>query len=128
MEENSEPIAWKHPYLSTEMLLTLYPSAEITSNHLCGFCDTSQRAHVAVMYLVSVLNFNVDVSFVADKTQVSPLQPLTIPCLELLSAVLLTRPVSSVKEGLISLFHQEVEVYEKYEQYLNSSGYFALPK
>ena len=80
------------------------------------------------MYLVSVLNFNVDVGFVADKTQVSPLQPLTIPCLELLSAVLLTRPVSSVKEGLISLFHQEVEVYEKYEQYPNSSEYFALPK
>ena len=77
-----------------------YPSTEIISSHLCGFCDASQRAYAAVVYLVSVSRCDVNVSFVAAKTRVSPLRLITIPRLELLSAVLLTRLVSSVKESL----------------------------
>ena len=60
-----------------------------------------------MVYLVSVTHSATDVSFVAAKTRVSPLQPQTIPRLELLSALLLTRLMTTVMD---SLQLQEVNV------------------
>ena len=64
------------------------------------------RAYAAVVYLVSVTSQGTDVSFVAAKTRVCPLQPVTVPSLELLSAVLLTRLINTVRDSLCSTLQQ----------------------
>jgi hypothetical protein len=45
-----------------------------------------------------------EVNFVVSKTHVAPLQSQTIPQLELLSALLLARLITSVSESLKSTF------------------------
>ena len=74
----------------------------VTSHCLYGFCDASTRAYAAVIYLVTVTGDSTSVSFVAAKTRVAPLQPQTIPRLELLSALLLSRLMSTVANSLTS--------------------------
>ena len=88
-------------------MYTSHASSKIISRSLCGFCDASNKAYAAVVYLVSVTHSATDVSFVAAKTRVSPLRPQTIPRLELLSALLLTRLMTTVMD---SLQLQEVNV------------------
>ncbi len=56
---------------------------------ICGFGDASTQAYAAVVYLVLQTNSSISVRFVVSKTRVAPLQPQTIPRLELLSALLL---------------------------------------
>lgn len=53
---------------------------EITS---CSFCDASTRAYAAVVHLVLKTQKNTVVRFVIAKTRDAPLQPQTIPRLEL---------------------------------------------
>ena len=55
---------------------------------------------MAVVYLVVESEDGSHVDFVAAKAQVSPLKQQTIPTLELLSALLLTRLIASVTEAL----------------------------
>ena len=67
------------------------------STYLHGFCDTSERAYATVLYLSSVYeNEVVDVKLVCSKTRVSPTKPQSIPRLELLGAVILSRLVHTV--------------------------------
>jgi hypothetical protein len=62
-----------------------------------GFCDASQQAVAAVVYLRSCSDDGqVTVTLVASKTKVAPLKRLTIPRLELEGAVLLTKLMSSI--------------------------------
>lgn len=70
---------------------------DIISYSLCGFCDASIGAYAAVVYLVIQTD---TVKFVTSKTRVAPLQRQTIPRLELLSALLLARLISSVTDNL----------------------------
>ena len=68
---------------------------------LCGFSDASLHAYAAVVYLRLRGAFGVTVSFVASKTKVAPVKPTqTIPRLELLGALLLSRLIVSVLESL----------------------------
>ena len=69
------------------------------SYSLCGFCDASSRAYAAVVYLVLQSDAKTIVQFVAAKTRVAPLQPQTIPRLELLSALLLSRLIITVADS-----------------------------
>ena len=69
---------------------------------LIGFCDASARAYAAVIYLRMEVNNNVGVTFVAAKTRVSPTRSVSIPRLELLSALLLSRLVANVEGALQS--------------------------
>ena len=62
----------------------------LCSYTLCGFCDASTTAYAAVVYLVMKTPPDVHTQFVVAKTRVAPLQTVTIPRLELLSALLLT--------------------------------------
>ena len=71
-----------------------------SSYTLCGFCDASTRAYAAVIYLVIESDIDTEVKFVVSKTRVAPLRTQTIPRLELLSAFLLSKLVTSVMEGL----------------------------
>ena len=67
---------------------------------LCGFCDASQKAYAAVVYLLLRSGTRGTVKFVAAKTRVAPLQEQTIPRLELLSALLLSRLMQTTMNAL----------------------------
>ena len=67
---------------------------------LCGFCDASTKAYAAVVYLRVEAVHGVRVQFIVSKTRVAPTQQLTIPRLELLSALLLARLITVVSDDL----------------------------
>ena len=77
-----------------------------SSYTLCGFCDASTQAYAAVIEL----DVNTEVKFLVSKTRVALLQPQTIPRLELLSAFLLSKLVSSVIDSLSHTLLPQVSV------------------
>ena len=80
-----------------------HPEHRVTECYLHGFGDASKKAYCAVVYLVYVLDDGSrHVKLLASKTRVAPLKQLSIPRLELMSAVILTQLVETVKEALSS--------------------------
>lgn len=75
---------------------------QVISYNLCGFSDASLKAYAAVVYLLVETSAGRHIKFVASKTRVSPLKLQTIPRLELLSALLLARLMSSISQALES--------------------------
>ena len=74
------------------------------SFELHGFSDASSQAYGAVVYLRTVYNDETILSvIVTSKTRVAPVKHQTIPRLELLGALVLTRLVSTVRKSLDSL-------------------------
>ena len=69
---------------------------------LCGFCDASTTADAAVVYLVMETQGDVHTPFIVAKIKVAPMQTLTIPRLELFSALLLSRLITTVSAALKS--------------------------
>ena len=69
---------------------------------LHGFCDTSEKAYAAVIYLCTVYTDSVKLCLVGSKTRVAPIKGQTIPRLELLGAVILVRLMDSVHTALKS--------------------------
>ena len=67
---------------------------------LQGFSDASQEAYAAVIYLKVVTSDAVQVRLVASKTRVAPAKGMTIPRLELLAALLLSKLMVSVRCAL----------------------------
>lgn len=76
------------------------PSEEVLSCELHGFGDASEKAYCAVVYFVYRTSAGVRVRLVTAKTRIAPLQSLTIPRLELMSAMMLTRLMNAVKNAL----------------------------
>ena len=74
--------------------------SQVQSYSLHGFCDASQTAYAAVVYLVMETSMGQFVKFIASKTRVAPLQGLTIPRLELLSGLLLAKLMASISIAL----------------------------
>lgn len=72
----------------------------VSSSRLLGFCDASKLAYAAVVYLLIESECGCSTRFVACKTRVSPVKGQTIPHLELLSALLLSTLMTSVKQVL----------------------------
>ena len=67
---------------------------------LHGFCDSSQHAFAAIVYIkILYCDGSVDVQFVACKTHVAPIKVVTIPRLELLGCLLLSRLHKSVSSN-----------------------------
>uniref|UniRef100_A0A1X7V2N7 Uncharacterized protein n=1 Tax=Amphimedon queenslandica TaxID=400682 RepID=A0A1X7V2N7_AMPQE len=67
---------------------------------LVGFCDASINAFAAVVYIRVVGEAPTSISILASKTRVVPLKTVTIPRLELLSALLLARLTHLIYEVL----------------------------
>ncbi|XP_065170182.1 uncharacterized protein [Atheta coriaria] len=61
-----------------------------------GFCDASQKAMAAVIYVRATVTGTPTITLMCSKTKVAPLKRLTIPRLELCAAVLLTRLLKHV--------------------------------
>ncbi|GFS64815.1 integrase catalytic domain-containing protein [Trichonephila clavipes] len=75
------------------------PNAEVIELH--GFCDASERAYGAAIYARSINpNGEIKVKLVASKSRVSPIKQVTMPRLELCSAVLLAKLMHKVKGAL----------------------------
>lgn len=71
-----------------------------TMAQLVGFCDASLSAYAAVLYLRMETESSVSVKFLAAKTRVAPLTGLTIPRLELLPALFLSKLLVPVHDAL----------------------------
>ena len=67
---------------------------------LHGFCDSSQTSYAAAVYAKYESEGTTKVSLVMSKTRVAPISKLSIPRLELMSCLILSRLMESVKEAL----------------------------
>lgn len=67
---------------------------------LHGFCDASQKAYGAVIYLKTIYENKVTTQLLVSKSRVAPLKMLTIPRLELAAAVLLAQLINRTQEIL----------------------------
>ena len=66
-----------------------------------GFCDASQEAYAAVVYMRTEFTpSDVQVTYLMAKTRVAPLKNATIPRLELMGAHCLAKLTHYVKESL----------------------------
>lgn len=75
------------------------PKNEITRLQLVGFSDASESAYAAVVYVVSENKRGEKMSrFCTAKSRVAPLAKQTIPRLELLGAVILSRMINRLRE------------------------------
>lgn len=63
---------------------------------LIGFCDASEKAYAACVYIRVVCNDNVSVSLLCGKSKVAPIKVQSIPRLELCGALLLAQLIRSV--------------------------------
>jgi hypothetical protein len=75
-----------------------FPSKNRIELH--GFSDSSKELYCAVVYLRLTSNDGVKLSFLASKTKVAPLKTLTIPRLELLGCLLLSKFIKEILEGI----------------------------
>ena len=64
------------------------------------FCDSSKELYCTVVYLRTVCNSSLHVCLLASKMKVAPLKSLTIPRLELLGCLLLSKFISDIHIGL----------------------------
>lgn len=71
------------------------------SLELHGFCDASIMAYAAVVYLRNIdVQGNIHVNLIAAKTKVAPTMQVSIPRLELMGAVLLSKLIVEVAKVL----------------------------
>jgi hypothetical protein len=75
-------------------------AAEEYTASLEGFCDASVRVYAAVVYLKIETKDGVQLNLVVSNTRVAPLTKQSIPRLELLSALILARLITHVREAL----------------------------
>ncbi|XP_070074050.1 uncharacterized protein [Drosophila takahashii] len=85
----------------TNLSIPRFVPSESGKIELHGFSDASIKAYAAVVYSrVSNADGTCWVSLMAGKTRVAPLKQQSLPRLELCGALLLTRLLRAVKEGL----------------------------
>ena len=101
------------------------PKSEDRSYRLNGFCDASNAAYAAVVYLVEQDGDCAYTHFIVAKTRVSPLKSVTIPRLELLSALCLPRLMRNVAESLTGqLVFESPRCFTDSQSEIGASGGF----
>ena len=89
------------PLLSNKHISRCYfgKHTHIVTAELHGFCDASELAYAAVVYLrLADSNGDVQISLVTSKSKVAPIKRLTIPRLELCGAHLLAQLLYHVQQ------------------------------
>lgn len=77
---------------------------EATELELHGFCDASEKAYAACIYLRSVdIAGKIYCQLICSKSRLAPIHPVTLPRLELCGALLLSRLLTVVKSALSHL-------------------------
>lgn len=77
----------------------------VVSRELHGFCDASKQGYGAAIYNKSIYESgNIETNLITSKTRVAPIKGPTLPRLELLSTLLLTRLMNSVENALSESF------------------------
>ncbi|XP_037826677.1 uncharacterized protein LOC119614634 [Lucilia sericata] len=66
------------------------PNSEVQFH---GFCDASEKAYAAALYIRISTNSSVQTSLISSKTKVAPIKTLSIPRLELCGALLLAEMI-----------------------------------
>ena len=75
---------------------------EVDHLELHGFSDSSAKAYAAVVYMRIVLkNGKILTQFIASKTRVAPIKKLSIPRLELMSYLILSRLIKVILDSLV---------------------------
>lgn len=91
---------WRKLHTSLKLLeditIPRWLPTDDNETQLHGFCDASESAFGAVIYIRTVIKGEVKVGVVTGKTKVSPIKQLSIPRLELCAAVLLTRLMKKI--------------------------------
>ena len=72
----------------------------VTNFELHGFCDASLQAYSAVIYVRTVKNDVITTNLLTAKSKIVPNRKLSVPKLELMSCLLLSRLIVSVKKAL----------------------------
>ncbi|XP_054746099.1 uncharacterized protein LOC129250501 [Anastrepha obliqua] len=85
-----------------------YSSADDSEIH--GFCDASEKAYTAAVYLRVKKQDQVYLNLLLAKTRVAPVKTISLPRLELCGAVLLADIIETVTENL-SLAHLDVHLW-----------------
>ena len=76
-------------------------TSKIQSQQLHGFCDASEKAYAAAVYLRSEqTDGTIIVRLVTAKTKVAPIKQVSLPRLELCGAVMLSNLMMSVKTAM----------------------------
>ena len=67
---------------------------------LHGFCDASMQAYLAAVYVRSSKNDNIVTNLLTTKSEMVSNRKLTVPKLELMCCLLLSRLIVSVRKAL----------------------------
>ena len=85
-----------------------YTDAGVSSAWLVGFSDASENAYACCVYIVCRDESDVtSSSLLASKTRVAPLKKNSIPRLELLGALILSRLIKRVRDELVKVMSCE---------------------
>ena len=68
---------------------------------LRGFCDASGKAYAAVVYLRVVFSDGFTCRFISSKRRVAPMKSMTIPRLELMSCLRLSRLIKVILDSFV---------------------------
>ena len=91
-----------------QLKIFCYSSQTNSSQQIHGFCDASEKAYGAVVYLRSQNKKSIKISFLCAKSKIAPLTKITIPKLELCAALLLSELLAKIRN---SLELSELDVY-----------------
>ncbi|XP_036346005.1 uncharacterized protein LOC118755261 [Rhagoletis pomonella] len=83
------------------------PVAEI---EIHGFCDASEKAYAASIYLRVEISSKVFINLLLSKTRVAPVKTISLPRLELCGAVLLAETLESISDNL-NLAHRTTQMW-----------------
>jgi len=91
--------------------LALVPESDNYEIH--GFCDASQDAYGACIYIRSIKSgSNADIKLYTARSQVAPIKTTTIPCLELCGALLLSELAAEIKNEFSKIkSHCQQKIY-----------------
>lgn len=86
------------PHIETIRIPRWIETRRSTSIQLHGFCDASERAYAAVIYVrVQTAENEWTLRMITSKTRVAPVKTISLPRLELCGAVLLAKLIVSIR-------------------------------
>ncbi|XP_075150809.1 uncharacterized protein LOC142224916 [Haematobia irritans] len=98
-----DPAGWLAPIIVVAKILLqqLWINGTDWDEEIHGFCDASEKAYCACIYICTISSQNIRTSYlIASKSKVAPLKTVSLPLLELCGAALLSKLLKSVSQNL----------------------------